>query len=467
MNYLQRLLTLIAISFAVFSCQKEYSVENHPGGGNASAQWSFSEGSAQFKGPIDTVSVDTLGNSKILTINGHSSDNKEEIALEIFGTDLKVGTYKTPYCLFAYMRSGILIYQTNQTAVDSFTINITKLDSTGITGTFNGKAYDTAKVGKTIVEGKFSAVFKTSKPPAPASADSGQVVLWSKAGCGGGTSTSPISVSVGTKTGQITQFFATEPTTCDPAGTFSIKLPVGTYPLVAKCGADSIKGTVTVTKNTCTKVQVDLTAPQTTGDYFPMTTASNWSYLYEGGTPADTLYTLSTGNTKVLGSQTYYLFTNNDGLSRDTSYYRKSGNTYYEHIAASTTKDSTTGLTISLPAFEYKFLVDNLAANATFANGPFPGTALVSGNPVPFSASNKTTVLDTGASVTIGTLPPYTHVIKVKTIYSYTVAGTTTDIYGVEQWFAKGVGLIKYIDYKTSPFRTPTYIKNITRARVY
>ncbi|MEP7277075.1 MAG: hypothetical protein ABI813_00390, partial [Bacteroidota bacterium] len=332
MKHLQPLLILLTISCAIFSCQKEYSVENNTVTNSASAQWSFTEGTVQFKGPIDTVAVDTLpNNSKILSIRGHSSDNRDEIALEIFAVDLKPGTYKIPYCLFAYMRSGVLLYQTHQTLVDSFTIIITKLDSTGITGSFRGKAFDTASVDKNIVEGKFSAVFKSNTPVPPASTDSGQVVLWSKAGCGGGTSTTPINainVSVGGKNGQITRFIASPPTTCDPPGTFSIKLPVGTYPMVAKCGTDSITGMITVVKNGCVKVQIDFSDPQATGDYFPVTPNSNWSYLYQNSSADDTLYTFSTGNTTQLGGKTYNIFTNTDGVSKDSSYYRKSGNTY-------------------------------------------------------------------------------------------------------------------------------------------
>ena len=463
MKYLQRLLVLLTISTAIFSCQKEYSIENPGGIVNTSAQWEFKEGGVQFKGPIDTASIDTISNYKFLTIIGRSDDGSSQITLQVFGADLKVGTYKTPFSLFAYIKGGTPVYQTDQTATDSFTIVITKVDINGVTGTFSGKALNGTS-GKTIVDGKFSAVLKPAGPPVtPGPADSGQVLLWSKAGCSGGVIT-PINVSVSNKTGQITQFVTTEPGTCNPAGAFSVKLPVGTYPWVAKCSTDSVTGTVTVTKDGCTKQEVNFAAVPT-ADYFPMTTNSNWSYLYAASTPDDTLYTLSTGNTKLLSGKTYSLFTNTDGVTKDTSFYRKSGNTYYQYSAASTDLDTLTGLTISLPAFEYSFLVDNLAANTTFSNGPFTGTASVSGTSAPFSVSNKTTVLETGVSVTIGALS-YTNVIKVKTIYSYIFGGTTTDIYGAEQWFAKGVGLIKYIDYTTDPFTAPTYILNITRAKV-
>ncbi|MEO5681216.1 MAG: hypothetical protein ABIQ88_01180 [Chitinophagaceae bacterium] len=471
MKYLQRLLALVAISAGIFSCQKEYSIENPVGGSNAASQWEFKEGGVQFKGPVDTAAIDTIGTYKFLTITGRSEDGSSQISLQVFGADLKVGTYKTPFSLFTYVKGTTSVYQTDQTLADSFSIIITKLDTTGVSGTFSGKALS-GNTGKTIVDGKFTAVFKNSPivVPPPASKDSGQVMLWSKAGCGGGTSINPIAVTIGgTRTGSITKFFTTEPTTCDPVGSFSIKLPVGTYPWVAKCGTDSVTGTVTVTKAGCTKAQVDFTVPIVTGDYFPMTKNSNWSYLYEGATAADSLYTFSTGTTKLLSGNTYNLFTNTDGVVKDSSYYRKSGNSYYQYSAASTTVDS--GITITSPAFEYAFLVDNLAQNATFSGGPYNGSASIVGNPItiPIVLTIKSTILATGATVTVGA-KSYSNVIKVKNVYS-TKIGTSpaTENYASEQWFSKGIGLIKYIDYTDAPlFTTPDYILNSTgRFQVY
>lgn len=458
MKYLQRLIGLLVISAAIFSCQKEYSVET-PAGASANGQWEFKEAGVLFKGTIDTVSVDTINTYTFFTLVGRSSDGGAQMTLQVFGKDLKPGTYKTPFSLFAYIKGATTVYQTDQAATDSFTIVITKADSTGIVGTFRGKAS-----GKEIVDGKFSAPFKTSAPVTPTTKDSGQAVLWSKAGCGGGTSTSPITVTVNGKTGQITKFFAAEPTTCDPPGSYFIKLPVGTYQWVAKCASDSVTGALTITKGGCTKTEVNFSAtPVPTGDYFPMTTASNWTYLYESSTPDDTLFTFSLGNTKTFGGKIYNMFTNTDGQNKDTSYYRKAGNSYYEYVFATSEKDSASGITLAFPAYEYTFLVDNLTANQTFSN-TYSGTATSPAIPIPaaITASDKTTILVTGATVTVSG-KTYTNVIKTKTIYSFTAGGTTNDIYGVEQWFSKGVGLIKYIDYTAAPFTTPDYIKNITR----
>jgi hypothetical protein len=448
MKYLHRLLLLAAISFGIFSCQKEYSVENNTGGSNVTAQWSFKEGNIQFKGPIDTAGVDSIGNYKVFSINGHSDDKKDLINLEFFATDLKPGTYKTPYCLFAYSRNGIITYQTNQTAIDSFTIIVTKLDSTGVIGSFSGKAWDSTKTYKTIVDGKFSAVFKTNTPPA--STDSGQVVLWSKAGCGGGTSTTPINVSVNGKTGQITQFGATEPTTCDPAGRYFVKLPVGTYPWTAKCGTDSISGTVTVTKGGCSKVLVDFSAAPT-GDYFPIGLNYNWTYQRLGSTPNDTLFVLSTGTPKTLGGSSFNIFSNDyAGAGKDSSYYRKTPGLYYEYFLTDTSNGIASGL-------EHIFLKDNVTPGTSAAIWSKPFSAAITyknqaGLPVDtvLSGTVSDTLIQKLSSYNPGAGKNYPDVLEVHsgTSVAFPAAlGGNTQVSYVKQWLARGVGLIKYYEW--------------------
>lgn len=460
MKYLQRLLILLTVCVAVFSCQKEYSNETNPGLGT-SAQWSFTEGSAQFKGPIDTVTVDTLGGYKFLTINGHSSDNKDQITLQMFGATLQPGTYKTPFSLFAYMRNGVLLYQSNQTAIDSFTIVITKLDSTGVAGTFSGKAYDSTKTYRTIVDGVFSDVFKTTTPVPPVSTDSGQVVVWSTAGCGGGTSTTPITVTVGTKTGQITTFSATEPSSCDSTGGFYLKLPVGTYPVLVKCGTDSFKNSVTVVKNTCTKVQVTLSGTGTSGDYFPTTAGSNWASLYEGGAAGDSSYTVSTGQTLNVGANTYNIFGYADYkyLYDDTLYYRKNGTgLYYQYFPASSNYfgfDTPT-------AVEFVMLNENLTAEAPFTTTSVSGTI----NQIAVTGKIDGTITAKNVTVTLSG-QTFTNVIKVQSTLSSVVLGVTTKVGIIEQWFAKGIGIIKYEEYITPPFTTPDDATDIIRYQVF
>ncbi len=467
MKHLKRLLVLFSISVAVFSCQKEYSVEK-PTGGTSTTQWEFKEGGVQFKGPIDTAAIDTFSTLKVLTINGHSDDGTSQLVLQIYGQDLKVGAYKVPYSALVYSKNGTPIYATDQTATDSFTIYLTKIDTTGVTGTFNGKVL-AGTTPKNVVDGKFAASFKSSVVTPPASADSGNVVIWSKAGCGGGTSTTPITVVVNGKSGQITTFTSTEPTTCDPAGSLHYKLPVGSYPWVAKCGTDSVTGIITITKGGCTKTQVDFTKP-VTGDYFPLTKNSNWTYLYQNGSAGDTAYTFNPGGTTTLLGNVYVLQTNDYGptYGKDSVYNRKSGNTYYQYVAATSISDTTNGVItkIQVPAYEFRFLVDNLAAGSTFSDA-VTGSVTSGTNTIPVVFNFKSTITEVGASVTVGGTS-YTNVIKVKTLTSETIAGVTTPRETTEYWYALNIGAIRFLDYYTDPtFTTPDDVWNLTRYKVF
>jgi hypothetical protein len=455
MKYLQYLLTLLAAVFIFFGCKKEYSVENGTGTNTSTAQWQFKEAGIQFKGPVDTAYIDTVTSIKFLTIEGRSDDAKDQITLQVFAADLKPGVYKTPLSSFDYLRSGVPLYQTDQTIVDSFSITITAIDSFGVTGTFTGKSLNAAGDSKTITEGKFSAKFKTSATViTPPVTDSGQVMLWSKAGCGGGTSTTAIDIAVGGKHGQVSTFYPTEPGSCGAPGTYTVKLPVGAYTWVAKCGTDSISGSVSITNGGCTKVLVDFTAPQL--DYFPTTANSNWSYLYEASTPDDTAYVLSTGNIKTFGANAYSLFTDDYGTGKDSIYYRKGGGLYYEYYPA-----ETNIFTFDIPtAIEHVFLKDNVAAGTIWPS-TYSGT--VQGIPVTGKISDTLSQKLTSYIVNGIT---YQDVLEVHSGYFAVFPPPlgTQEAYVVKQWFARGVGLIKFSE---DDLTGNTYIMDLTRYKVY
>ncbi len=457
MKYLQRLLVLLTISVAIFSCQKEYSVENVTGSNTPTAQWAFKEGGVQFKGPIDSAALDTIMGFSFLTLFGRSDDLGSQITLQVYTLgNLAVGTYKTPSSLFAYLTGVTLTYQTNPSATDSFTINISRIDSTGVTGTFSGNAYTGAATNvKKIVDGKFNALFKKAVTT-PATTDSGQVVLWSTAGCGGGTS--PIAVTVGGKAGSITKFFTAAPATCDPAGAFSIKLPVGSYPWVAKCGTDSITGNVTITKGGCTKQQIDFTAPVLTGDYFPTTTNSTWSNMYEGPS-GDTSYQLSNGKSLLVNGFTYSEFFYSDSkYGDDTFYFRKSNPVanYYQYFKSTPTFDN------QVP-FEILFLKDNVAAGTTWTAGTVTGTS--SGTSIKLQFNG--TLLEKVASVSVAG-KTYRDIIKVRMSVLASIGGLPlVENSRIERWFAKGIGVIKELQYDAPPFTQTTDVVDIDHFKIY
>jgi len=164
----QALICFSALALVFFGCKKEYSYEVPGGGGvGGSYQWSFTEGTNSFKGPMDTAYLDTLGTLHQLNITGRSSDNKDIISLQIFADTIQVGSYQTDRCSFDYLRSGVALYRSDLTAIGQFTVSITAMDSISITGTFSGTALDTGKVKKTITDGKFKVKFKSHTTPPP------------------------------------------------------------------------------------------------------------------------------------------------------------------------------------------------------------------------------------------------------------------------------------------------------------
>ncbi|MBS1563624.1 MAG: hypothetical protein JST39_04510, partial [Bacteroidetes bacterium] len=168
MKKLQQALTALSlVTLVFFSCKKEYSYEVPGGASNGTYQWSFTEGTSNYKGPVDTAFIDTLGTQKQLTISGHSSDNKDVISLQIFADTIQIGTYQTNRCSFDYLRGGAEIYRSDLTAIGQFTVNITAIDSISITGTFSGIALDTARKQKNITDGKFKARLKSKVASTP------------------------------------------------------------------------------------------------------------------------------------------------------------------------------------------------------------------------------------------------------------------------------------------------------------
>ncbi len=544
MKQVQKFLLVATSAFLVWSCSKEKSFEIPKA---AQTQWEFQEGSNTFKGPIDTAYIETFNSIKFLTIEGRSEDGRDRITLEVFGAEIKAGTYKTPLCSFTYLRNNDLLFQNNQVALDSFAITIDRIDSTGLSGTFNGKVLDSAGATKTINNGKFAAKFKNTSVVNPPPSTDGKLMLWSKNACGLSGS---IDVSVAGKTGQITSFTAVEPVDCGAAGAYTVSLPAGSYVWKAKCGTDSIVGTSVVTASGCTKTLVDFAAPRTTGqlmfwgkkgcgtnnsaiavtiaglsgqitsftatepatcgtagtytvtlpvgnyswkakcgsdsvtgqasvilngciraevvfsappppptgDYFPTTANSNWTYLFEASTPDDTTYVVSTGTTKTFASNNYSIFINDDGSATDSSFYRKGSGIYYEYVTADYNPFE---FILSNPGpYENIILKDNVAANSTWETN-LTGVSATGQN---VTCKIKSTLVEKLSSFTVVGVS-FLDVLKVKIEYQVTLLGTTQTVGTYNSWYARGKGLIKveFID----PSNPSPVIANIKRSQIF
>lgn len=336
---------MAVLGLLFFSCQKEYSIENNTGTSTTTSQWEFKENGVQFKGPIDTATIDTISQYVFLTLSGHSTDGTSQISLQLFDTKLQTGTYKTPRSLFTYATGSTIVYQTNQQLADSFTIVITKFDTTGIAGTFSGKAFQ-GSTGKSIVEGKFSVALKK--------------------GSGGSTGSTSNST-----------------------------------------------------------------------DYFPVSTGSFWTYQHAGSTSDDTVRVTSTGIKKTYDGVSWNLFNNDYGAGGfDTTYYKadSTAGVYNEYYPA-----DVNALGFDPPkAINHIFLKSKVGAGSTWSTA-YTGTL----NNVAITATVKDTVVQKIASLTVGSLP-FSNVLEVHSGYSIAVGPASQTLYIVKQWFAPGVGLIKY-----------------------
>jgi hypothetical protein len=436
MKYFKILSALFFFSTLFYACQKEYSVEVPISTNNSSFQWQFTESGVTYKGKVDTAYVDTLGQFKILTITGTSTDGKDHINLMVNSQKLAAGTFNNPSCGYGYIRSGATVYQTDLTDLtDSFTITITKIDSSGVVGTFTGKAKDKTGAYHIITAGQFNASFKSnSNIVTPPILDSGNVVFWAKAACNGGTN--PVSVTVEGKTGSITIFDTSK--TCGSNGKFTTTLAVGTHTWKATCGTTNISGTVIVTKGTCTAAQVDFTVP--TGNYFPVTTNDTWTYLNmaTNALPDDSITVRSTGGTVVLSSNTYNVFENSYAqfTSIDSGFFRVGSGLYYEFLGP----NSGPLANFNANPVEYKFLDEK-------SNSWTSGSTTGSAGGLNIAININSTIIGTSAAqVAVGSFPD---VIKVRNSYMYkpSLAPAYLEVYREDHWYARGVGLIKRVVY--------------------
>lgn len=178
-------------------------------------------------------------------------------------------------------------------------------------------------------------------------------------------------------------------------------------------------------------------------DYYPRTTNSNWSYIFNND-PADTLYRNVLSATKSANGNTYNIFMENDGTGADSSgYFRKSGGDYYQY--------ADLGFIFGLDGAvwgEYIFLKDNVASGTSWTSGNFAGTYTDTTvhQTYPVLIRIKETIQQKDVSVVVrGVTYPNTIVIKEEYEYSFDNGAnwTLSDVYSVYD-YSRGIGLIKW-----------------------
>ena len=245
MRFIRFVLSIVMLT-SLFSCQKEESIENS-GGITAGNQWEFKDSTLLFRGLMDAAYFNPIANMNSLTLEGKTADGVGELFIQIFSpVAIGEGTYSNPSVLFNYSISNVTYYENIQTDINKFFVIITRSDANFVEGTFAGEVVDALGNVRIIRDGKFKAPMQASPP-----SDMGQLMIWSKNNCNGGS----IRVKVENQEGSITTFHATEPA-CGTAGTASFVLPAGQYTWEAICGTDTIRGTSGITPNSCIRAEV-------------------------------------------------------------------------------------------------------------------------------------------------------------------------------------------------------------------
>jgi len=231
-------------------------------------------------------------------------------------------------------------------------------------------------------------------------------------------------------------------------GIFTSAIPALQNVTLTASGTPTVAGTtnVTVTTNatTASTCSFDIpvgVAPVTTGDYFPLTANSWWSYDYSDfGVPMPDTLSMTAITTKTYNGNTYReLAEAEGGFPTDTLHYRKSGNDYFQWVP--------TDMYSAVFAFDVQtyadinILKENAATNTTWSSGEYTGT--VGGLPAKVKYDFK--IENANTSLTINSIV-YTNVIQVGIVMQASIAGFPyTAIQNSNYYYAKGIGPIKII----------------------
>ncbi len=452
---------LLLAGIGFWACQKEFSYENTSDVTSTGA-WEFKDSAnTTYAGnPIDYYIDDTSNpSSAFMQYSGLTSNQRGSLSISVsFPTGTAAtGTYTSilGQVDFNYSFGNGNSYRAEsgtQFSTENITVIISQITDTSVTGTFSGVALDSLNKLKIVKEGKFTykkrAVATTPTTPVSTgtlgtSTDSctGAIVSGTYKKGVAMTSANTVTVSANvTAIGSYTIYSDTikgiyfrDTRNFTTTGTQSVVIPA----LGTPTDSGTVRFRIRYGTSSCTfRVKIDtgsaVVVVPPTGDYFPITTNSNWSYdINDSGssTITDTSFTFSNGVTSTIASASFNQFINNDGFTRDTSYFRKGSGIYY------TTYDladfaGTGGIVSGI------FLKDNVASGATWTDSY---NVTVSGFPTTVKADNV--ILAKGVAATVGTISS-TDVIKVRTTISTGILNNFTPLFSQESWYARGIGLI-------------------------
>ncbi len=309
----------LASLFIFFACKKERSAELGGLPGAPEEMWEFTEAGTVKDGLMDSAYVQSVGSVNTISMVGTSAELTGELFLQVVASEIASGSYTNPNVFFQYAEGGTVLLQSSPVQTGAFSITITSIDSTSVTGTFSGTVVDSQGGEHTISDGRFKSVITSwdNIPPPP---QNGQLTVWTSKLC---NNTEPIEIRIETQSATITAAMANEPA-CAAPGTAVFELPVGNYTIEAICGADTLRYPVIVA-DACAVVEIDPFDEVITGDYLPLSVGSYWEY--EDLNDATRSQRITVDGVEEFDSRMFTRFVSTLG---DTFYYRKSANEYFE-----------------------------------------------------------------------------------------------------------------------------------------
>ena len=193
---------------------------------------------------------------------------------------------------------------------------------------------------------------------------------------------------------------------------------------------------VTFGTSTCGFAITFLPAAAASGDYFPLSLNSNWTYNLAGGSASDEIATTVINYSPTIGAQSYQTIQESQTQATtivDSFYYRKPGGDYYQYIDFSKLFgfDQYVGS-------EFIFLKDNVGVGQTWSTPNINGT--IGGNAV----SGHVEMEITDKAVPVTSIPGFSFPDVIKVQYQYFISGNATPVLTQVRWFAKNTGEIYF-----------------------
>lgn len=142
----------------IISCSKDYSIEGRSAD-KAHGSWNFTSNTKLYNGNIDSSSFSIVSGTKVLYIQGPSILGDQLFHLTLYTNDVfKPGSYTASASEvdFGLATVNKTLFQSDLISGE-FTVNITNISNSTVSGTFSGIADDSTGKAVQISEGNFAS----------------------------------------------------------------------------------------------------------------------------------------------------------------------------------------------------------------------------------------------------------------------------------------------------------------------